>query len=59
MSNEKFTDEQIADVFWHLLRKDPLNKDRRMTAWGSKTKTGLAATIQRLGAGRITPTETN
>jgi hypothetical protein len=49
MKNEKFTSEQIADVFWNYLKKDPEHKDRRMTAWGSKTKLGLALTVKRLG----------
>jgi hypothetical protein len=44
-----FTDEQIADVFWDYLKRDPEHKDRRQTAWGTKTKQGLAAVIVRLG----------
>lgn len=48
---ETFTDEEVADVFWEYLDCDPDHKDRRQTAWGTKTKTGLAAVIRRLGAG--------
>ena len=48
---ESFTTEEVADVFWYHLKRDPDHKDRRMTAWGSKTKIGLAETIKRLGKG--------
>ncbi len=48
---ETFTTDEIAAVFWDHLKKCPRDKDRRMTAWGSKTKLGLALTIKRLGAG--------
>ena len=53
MKDDKFTNEQIADVFWDYLKRDPENKDRRQTAWGSKTKLGLALTIKRLGENQI------
>jgi hypothetical protein len=48
---ESFTTEEVADVFWYYLKRDPDHKDRRLTAWGSKTKLGLAETIKRLGKG--------
>lgn len=41
---------EIANVFWGYLKRDPEHKDRRQTAWGTKTKKGLTATIIRLGA---------
>ncbi len=49
--NESFTTEEVADVFWYYLKRDPDHKDRRLTSWGSKTKLGLAETIKRLGKG--------
>jgi hypothetical protein len=52
MKQEHMTDEEIADVFWDHLKRVAGHKDRRWTAWGSKTKVGLAATIQRLGNAR-------
>ncbi len=48
---ENFTDEEIAVVFWDSLKRDPSNRERRQTAWGTKTKIGLVATIKRLGGG--------
>ncbi len=47
---ETFTDEEVTEVFWEYLDCDPDHKDRRRTAWGTKTKSVLAATIRRLGA---------
>ena len=46
---DRMSDEEIVSVFWDFLKKDPEHKDRRQTAWGTKTKQGLAATIKRLG----------
>ncbi len=46
---EQFTDEEIANVFWESLKKDPEHVDRRRTAWGGYTKKGIAAIIKRLG----------
>lgn len=43
------THEEVAEVFWDHLKRVPGHPDRRMTAWGSKTKLGLALTIRRLG----------
>ena len=45
------SEEEVANVFWDYLRKVPGFPDRRATAWGSKTKKGLALTIKRLAAG--------
>jgi len=47
--DDKFTSADIAAVFWDYLKRDPEHKDRRLTAWGSKTKLGLAMTVKRLG----------
>ena len=50
-SNETYTAAEVADVFWDHLKPDPNHHDRVQTAWGSKTKLGLALTIRRLGLG--------
>jgi len=60
---ETFTADEVADVFWDYLAVADLaddtsgadGDDRRMTAWGTKTKLGLALTIRRLGAGLRVP----
>jgi len=54
MTAKAFTDDEIAEVFWDCLKRDPDHKDRRMTTWGSKTRQGLAATVRRLGAQIVT-----
>lgn len=51
MKDNTFTNKEIADVFWDYLKRDPEHKDRRQTAWGTKTKLGLALTIKRLSEG--------
>lgn len=56
MTTERFTVTEAADVLWPYLRKAKSGKGqqhRRHTAWGSKTKLGLALTIKRLGAGLV------
>ncbi len=47
---EKQIEAMVAPL-WDFLKKDPGHKDRRQTAWGTKTKLGLALTIKRLAAG--------
>ncbi len=45
------TDEQqsaIVELLWDYLKKDPEHKDRRQTGWGTKTKMGLCACINRI-----------
>ena len=46
--NGDLTHDEAAEVFWDYLKRDPEHSDRRMTAWGSKTKLGLALTIRRI-----------
>ena len=38
--------EAIAALLWDYLKKDPEHKDRRQTGWGTKTKLGLALSVQ-------------
>jgi len=52
---EAFTADEVAEVFWDFLKRDPETPERRQTAWGTKTKLGLALTIRRLGAGLRVP----
>lgn len=40
--------EQIIELLWDSLKRDPENKDRRQTGWGTKTKTGLVACLDRI-----------
>lgn len=44
------TDEKIVELLWNSLKRDPEHKDRRVLGFdhGSKTKTGLVATIRRI-----------
>lgn len=49
----KFTDKQktvVVDLLWDSLKRDPEHLDRRQTGWGTKTKEGLAACIERIAA---------
>ena len=35
-------DKAIISLLWDSLKRDPEHKDRKQTAWGTKTKFGLA-----------------
>jgi hypothetical protein len=41
-------DLEILDLLWDSLKRDPEHKDRRQTGWGTKTRVGLIACIDRL-----------
>ncbi len=46
-----FTDKQneaVVDLLWDSLKRDPEHSDRRQTSWGTKTKEGLAACVERI-----------
>jgi len=45
--NEK-QKEKIKTLLWDYLKCDPEHKDRRITGWGTKTLTGLVASIERI-----------
>lgn len=52
---KQFTREQadmVVDLLWYSLKRDGEHKDRRQTGWGTKTKTGLIACIERICAGQ-------
>lgn len=38
-------ESELIRLLWDYLRKDPKNRDRRQTAWGTKTQIGLVNTI--------------
>lgn len=49
-TNQTYTlnerDKAVVDLLWEYLKKDPEHKDRRQTAWGTKTQYGLARCIE-------------
>lgn len=40
-------DEHLINLLWDYLAQDPDHKDRVQTAYGTKTRQGLAASIRR------------
>ena len=50
LSESEAGDAAVA-LLWDSLRRDPEHKDRRQTAWGTKTKEGLAACLARIYRG--------
>jgi len=40
--------QAIVDMLWDSMKRDPEHKDRRVTSWGTKTKLGLARSIESL-----------
>ena len=40
--------QALVDLLWDYLKKDPEHKDRRQTGFGTKTKIGLVASIERI-----------
>ena len=41
-------ESQILELLWDSMKRDPEHKDRVRTGWGTKTKTGLVACIERI-----------
>jgi hypothetical protein len=41
-------DADIEALLWDSLKRDPEHKDRRVTGWGTKTLTGLIASVRRV-----------
>ena len=41
-------EDQIIVFLWDSLKRDPEHKDRRQTGWGTYTKKGLLACLDRL-----------
>ena len=44
-------EQELIDLLWDYLRRDPEHKDRVRTAWGTKTKQGLVGSINRIVTG--------
>ena len=40
--------KQFEELLWEHLKHDPSHADRRQTGWGTKTKDGLIACIERI-----------
>lgn len=38
----------LVNLLWEYMKRDPEHKDRVRTAWGTKTKEGLCACIERI-----------
>lgn len=38
----------LIDLLWDFMKRDPEHNDRVRTGWGTKTKVGLCASIQRI-----------
>jgi hypothetical protein len=38
----------ILELLWDSLKRDTEHKDRRQTGWGTKTKIGLVASLDRI-----------
>ncbi len=38
-------EQEIIDLLWDYLKRDPDHKDRRKTSYGTKTKVGLVNTL--------------
>ena len=56
MERTKFTEAQekaILDLLWDNMKRDPEHLDRVRTGWGTKTKQGLVACIQRIVSGDV------
>jgi hypothetical protein len=44
----KKREQEICDLLWDSLARDPEHPDRRCTGWGTKTKKGLVACLERI-----------
>ena len=50
------TEEKIIELLWDYLEaKNPEHKDQKLTGWGTKTKQGLVACIERIGKESAAP----
>jgi len=46
-SDAAYENHPVVAMLWDYLKRDPEHKDRRMTAWGTKTKQGLVLSVER------------
>ena len=42
---------QLSGLLWEYMKRDPEHRDRVQTGWGTKTKQGLVACINRIMTG--------
>lgn len=49
--NSDHQEQEIINLLWESLKRDPEHKDRRQTAWGTKTQAGLVACLNRIYQG--------
>lgn len=47
--------QALIVMLWDNLEKDPDHSDRVVTGWGTKTKEGLCASIERAVTGPLPP----
>ncbi len=43
--------DAVLELLWDSMKRDPENRDRVRTGWGTKTKEGLVACIERIARG--------
>jgi len=43
----QYENHPLIEMLWGSLKRDPSNKDRVQTAWGTKTKQGLVLSVAR------------
>lgn len=47
-------EQELLELLWDYMKKDPAHKDRVRTGWGTKTKQGLVASVRRIVTGEET-----
>lgn len=47
---ESIEHHEFISMLWGYLKRDPEHADRRQTGWGTKTKTGLIACLNRIAS---------
>lgn len=48
MTEDEKIEEQLIDLLWSYMKRDPDHRDRVQTGYGTKTKTGLVACVRRI-----------
>lgn len=48
--NPESIEDQLVDLLWSYMKKDPEHKDRVQTGWGTKTQIGLGLTVKRFAS---------
>lgn len=52
-NGDEHRDQEILNLLWESLKRDPEHTDRRQTAWGTKTQAGLVASLNRIYQGEV------